>query len=268
MRFLPRPKPGVSTQGVPDEATGGGLAVVAGSIRDDGGRQVEVQALRQALEAARSENLELRRRLGLCLWLSVAGAGPRAISLAPFAARYRRRMHTPPKQVPAVLDGPGVKVSDPHELLRGYLDWYRQALTRKIAGLSDDQLRTPIEPLGWSALGMVKHLGWVERRWMRWGFAAENVPAHPPGGDEIEWSVAAEETTDSVMAAYLDEVRQSQILAADAALTDSADLGGRFETTEQAPSLGRILFHLLQEYARHLGQLDVARELIDGETGE
>jgi hypothetical protein len=31
---------------------------------------------------------------------------------------------------------------------------------------------------------------------------------------------------------------------------------------------GRILFHLLQEYARHVGQLDIARELIDGQTGE
>ncbi|MEU5940467.1 DUF664 domain-containing protein [Micromonospora sp. NPDC047548] len=35
-----------------------------------------------------------------------------------------------------------------------------------------------------------------------------------------------------------------------------------------APSLGRILFHLLQEYARHVGQLNVARQLLDGVTGE
>jgi len=30
----------------------------------------------------------------------------------------------------------------------------------------------------------------------------------------------------------------------------------------------RILFHLLQEYARHVGYLDIARELIDGTKGE
>jgi hypothetical protein len=36
----------------------------------------------------------------------------------------------------------------------------------------------------------------------------------------------------------------------------------------EAPSLGRILFHLVQEYARHVGHLDIARELIDGQTGE
>ncbi|MFD5070560.1 DUF664 domain-containing protein [Streptomyces sp. NPDC058369] len=57
-------------------------------------------------------------------------------------------------------------------------------------------------------------------------------------------------------------------LAAPAALSDKARLGGRFKTPDQAPSLGRILFHLLQEYARHAGHLDIARELIDGRTGE
>jgi Protein of unknown function (DUF664) len=70
------------------------------------------------------------------------------------------------------------------------------------------------------------------------------------------------------MDSYRDEVSRSQALAAHAALTDSARIGGRFQTPEQAPTLGRILFHLLQEYARHVGQLDIARELIDGQTGE
>lgn len=174
----------------------------------------------------------------------------------------------PAERVPAVLDGPGVGVSDPRELLLGYLDWYREALMRKLAGLSDTQLRAPVAPLRWSPLGMVRHLGWVERRWMRWGFAAEDVLAYPPGGDEVEWSVPAEEPTDSVMAAYFDEVQRSRSLAARADLSEPARLGGRFKTPAQAPPLGRILFHLLQEYARHVGQLDVARELVDGETGE
>jgi len=167
-----------------------------------------------------------------------------------------------------VLDGPDVGVSDPRDLVLGYLDWYRDALLRKIAGLSDVQLRAPVAPLNWSPLGLVKHLGWVERRWMRWGFAAEDVLAYPPGGDEAEWSVAAGESTTSVMAAYFEEVRRSRSLAARADLREQARAGGRFTTPQQAPSLGRILFHLLQEYARHVGQLDVARELIDGETGE
>lgn len=174
----------------------------------------------------------------------------------------------PPDQVPAVLEGPGVTVSDPRELLLGYLHWYRQALMRKIDGLSDEQLRTPVQPLGWSPLGLVQHLGWAERRWMRWGFAAEDVLAHPPGGDEAEWGVPADRPTAEVLDGYRAEVAESAALAADAPLTEPARTGGRFRTPEEAPALGRILFHLLQEYARHVGQLDVARELVDGQTGE
>ncbi|GAA1349723.1 DinB family protein [Streptomyces beijiangensis] len=170
--------------------------------------------------------------------------------------------------MPAPLDGPGVGVSDPRDLVLGYLDWYRDALLRKISGLSDAQLRTPVQPLGWSPLGLVRHLGWVERRWMRWGFAAEEVLAYPAGGDEEEWRVADGEKSADVMGVYLEEVRQARALAEHADLGEVARVGGRFATLEQAPSLGRILFHLLQEYARHVGQLDVARELIDGVTGE
>jgi uncharacterized damage-inducible protein DinB len=181
---------------------------------------------------------------------------------------YIQGVQTPPDQNPPILDGPGVEVSDPRELLLGYLDWYRDALLRKIAGLSDTQLRTPLAPLGWSPLGLVKHLGWVERRWMRWGFAAEDILPYLPGGDEVEWTVTAEESTDSVMSAYFDEVERSRSLAAGADLTASSRIGGRFKTRDQAPSLSRILFHLLQEYARHLGHLDIARQLIDGVTGE
>jgi len=40
-------------------------------------------------------------------------------------------------------------------------------------------------------------------------------------------------------------------------------MGGR-----DPASLERILFHLLQEYARHLGHLDIVCELFDDSTGE
>jgi Protein of unknown function (DUF664) len=92
------------------------------------------------------------------------------------------------------------------------------------------------------------------------------VTPWPPGGDAEEWG--ADEPAADILAAYDTEVRRSRELVAGAALTDVARLGGRFTTAEQAPPLARILFHLLQEYARHLGHLDVARELIDGTTGE
>lgn len=179
-------------------------------------------------------------------------------------------METTRQNPPALLgelgDPPAI-TQDPHSLLVGYLDWYRDRLLRKTSGLSDTQLSTPVEQLGWSPLGLVRHLTMVERRWLRWGFAAEAVLPHLPGGDESGWGPNSESTT-AVLTAYRDEVERSQTLVAQAALDDRAGIGGRFNDPEQAPSLGRILFHLLQEYARHVGQLDVARELIDGTTGE
>jgi hypothetical protein len=43
--------------------------------------------------------------------------------------------------------------------------------------------------------------------------------------------------------------------------------GPRWEGA-QPPPLERILFHLLQEYARHLGHLDIVAELAGGPIGE
>jgi uncharacterized damage-inducible protein DinB len=172
------------------------------------------------------------------------------------------------QRTPPVLEDPDALVSDPSELLLAYLDWYRDTALRKVAGLSDAQLRRAVEPLGWSPLGLIQHLGWVERRWMRWGFAAEDVVPYPDGNEDAEWRIAPDRSTDDVLAAYADEVRRSRALAGGADLDTRSRTGGRFPDPDQAPSLGRILFHLLQEYARHTGHLDIARELIDGQTGE
>ncbi|WAP61107.1 mycothiol transferase [Streptomyces sp. S465] len=98
---------------------------------------------------------------------------------------------------------------------------------RKLDGLSDDQLRTPVEPLGWSPLGLVQHLGWVERRWLRWGFAAENVVAYPPGGDAEEWAVAPDTSTAQVMAAYQAEVTTADALRDNPQVVGSTAYSGK-----------------------------------------
>jgi hypothetical protein len=57
-------------------------------------------------------------------------------------------------------------------------------------------------------------------------------------------------------------------LDAGAELTDVAAVGGRFADGDRRPTLAWVLFHVLQEYARHAGHLDIVRELLDGATGE
>ena len=81
------------------------------------------------------------------------------------------------------------------------------------------------------------------------------------------WHVPPDRGLDQVVA-YLDEqaTRTHAVLTAHAA-EDVAATTGRF-AGQSPPYLRWICFHLLQEYARHAGHLDVARELVDGATGE
>jgi hypothetical protein len=50
-------------------------------------------------------------------------------------------------------------------------------------------------------------------------------------------------------------------------LTEVGKPGPRWDGADP-PTLERILLHLVQEYARHLGQLDVVAELAGAEVGE
>jgi uncharacterized damage-inducible protein DinB len=169
----------------------------------------------------------------------------------------------------APIEGPDLAVADARALLLEYLEWYRAALARKLDGLSEEQGLAPLAPMGWAPAGLVKHLAGMERRWLRWGFIAEDVEwPWPPGGVAAEWTVEPGETLAGLLAAWRDAVRRSDEIIGAAELDQRARVGGRFGEPERAPSLARILFHVVQEYARHVGQLDIVRELIDGRRGE
>jgi uncharacterized damage-inducible protein DinB len=168
---------------------------------------------------------------------------------------------------------PAEDLADPAELLAAYLDYYRDVVLRKLDGMSEQDLRTSRLPSGWTPLELLKHLTNVERRWLQWGFLAEQVPDPwadngPEGRPDGRWRVAPEESVDDLLAAFREQAARSRKIAAGTKLADVAALGGRFAEGGERPTLGWILFHVLQEYARHAGHLDVARELVDGATGE
>jgi hypothetical protein len=105
----------------------------------------------------------------------------------------------------------------------------------------------------------------MERRWFQWGFRALPLDAHPLG-EEGEWRI--EEAPDAVLDRYRHQTYESDRALLGAGFDSPSKAGGRFATAGEAPTLGRILAHVLQEYARHAGHLDMARQLIDGSTGE
>lgn len=164
---------------------------------------------------------------------------------------------------------PDPTLSDPAELLLGYLDYYRSVIARKLAGLAEIDLRSSRLPSGWTPLELLKHLVYMEQRWLRWGFLAEQVPE--PLGDRDRsgrWQVAPEETVTGLVAALHAGGERTRAIVAGAALDAPGAVGGRFAAGDPRPSLAWILLHVLQEYARHAGHLDIVRELVDGSTGE
>lgn len=152
-------------------------------------------------------------------------------------------------------------------LMLDYLDFYRGVVAAKLDGLDADQLVTSVVPSGWTPAGLVNHLVNVERRWLRWGYLAEPLddPWRDSDGDGwVSPALSVAELRELLTGAG---ARTRDIVEAHG-LTETAALGGRFRDAASAPQLQWILLHLIQEYARHAGHLDIARELVDGRTGE
>jgi uncharacterized damage-inducible protein DinB len=152
-------------------------------------------------------------------------------------------------------------------LLLDYLDYYRSVVAGKVTGLGPEELRASRVPSGWTPAGLVTHLAFMERRWLQWGFLGEPVP-DPRGDSEGEGWVTPDDDLATLLR-HLEQVgaRTRQIVEAHD-LTRHATPGGRFPASAEAPQLQWILLHVLQEYARHAGHLDIGRELADGATGE
>ncbi|GAA1973365.1 DUF664 domain-containing protein [Kitasatospora viridis] len=168
------------------------------------------------------------------------------------------------------LPEPDRRLAEPADLLLDYLDYYRSVIGAKLAGLTEEELRGSRLPSGWSPLELLKHLVHMERRWLRWGFRGEPVQA--PWGDQGptgSWSVGSEETAAELLAALHAGGESTRAIVTGTPLATVAAAGGRFdEDGTERPTLSWILFHVLQEYARHAGHLDVVRELADGATGD
>jgi uncharacterized damage-inducible protein DinB len=153
------------------------------------------------------------------------------------------------------------------EVFLRYLDFFRDRLVGKLTGLPAGELRTSRLPSGWAPIELLKHLRYVELRWLEWGFEGRKIAE--PWGDQRDgqWYVAVGETLDDLVAALRVQAARTRAIVDSHDLADIGQPGERWNGADPA-SLERVLFHLLQEYARHIGQLDIVTELSDGRTGE
>ena len=153
-------------------------------------------------------------------------------------------------------------------MLEAMLDWYRDGVLAKVAGVA--QATAVATPLGsaTSIAGLVKHLALVD-----WSWFGEDIAGEAP----LDWYAAADwdadrdwefhtATTEPIelqVQRYRDACDRSKAVAARFELDD---LGTN--TTRRPFTLRFVYLHMIEETARHLGHLDILRELIDGSTGE
>jgi uncharacterized damage-inducible protein DinB len=153
------------------------------------------------------------------------------------------------------------------DVFLSYLEFFRNGIITRVAELPDSEVRSSRLPSGWTPLELAKHLTYVERRWLEWGF--EGVDVDDPWGDRRDdrWFVDETESREDV----LDELRARGATSEAIILSHDLDTVGQPGPRwhgEPEPTLERILFHLLQEYARHLGHLDIVMEISGGPVGE
>lgn len=162
---------------------------------------------------------------------------------------------------------PTEPASSRSEVLVRYLDYFRETVLAKAQGLSEDDLRGSRLPSGWSPLELLHHLAHVERRWLVWGFEGQDVP--DPWGDSQDgrWHVPEGLTAGQVVEGLREQGERTREVVRRHGLDELGVPGERWDG-EPPPTLERVLLHLLQEYARHAGHLDVVRELVDGAVGE
>lgn len=152
------------------------------------------------------------------------------------------------------------------DLLLGRLRAQRRHIVDQMEGLDDTQLRTPVLPSGWSCLGLVRHLTLSDERYWFEVVMGGSPLDFWPDGENGDWRVADDEPAERVLADY------RAAAAASDALVEATPLNTPPRSPEDwwsaaglsFPDLRSVIVHVLIETATHAGQLDAARELIDG----
>jgi uncharacterized damage-inducible protein DinB len=157
---------------------------------------------------------------------------------------------------------------DERTILTTFLDYARDTVHAKCAGLSDEDAR--LAPLPGSPLmtisGLVSHLRWVESSWIENKLLGREIDAPWTDDDpDREFRIAVEVPLTQLLADYQAACARHRDLAAPLSLDtpSKGELGWRTEPV----TLRWILFHLTEETARHNGHIDILRELADGARG-
>ncbi|WUJ73606.1 DinB family protein [Kribbella soli] len=160
--------------------------------------------------------------------------------------------------------------ADERVQLIGWLDLQRSFVRMKCQGLTEEDAHRKVLPTSplMSLASLVAHL-----RWNEWSWFQLNLMGVPDTG-QTPWTEGGH--PDAEM--FVDDIPLAQLLDEyDAECKRSndtiapLDLGsveqGPYAAKGEAASLRYILCHMIEETARHVGHMDIIREIVDGKTG-
>lgn len=167
------------------------------------------------------------------------------------------------------------RLGDERTTLVESLRCQRLTLEMKCAGLDAEAMaRRSVEPSTMSLLGLVRHLAEIERETFRVMMAGQDVPrlfgsATDRDGD-FDGAVPDPQVVAEAWDTWRAEVDFAERFVAEA---PSLDITGNDPFNQHGSgggtmSLREVLVGMIEEYARHMGHVDLLRERIDGRLGQ
>ena len=151
----------------------------------------------------------------------------------------------------------------------------RLTLEIKCAGLDAQAMaRRSVEPSTMSLLGLVRHLADGERETFRVMMAGQDVPrrywSEADRDGDFNGAVPDPQVVAQAWDAWRAEVEFATRFVAEAPSLDITgnDPWNRHGSGGGQMSLREVLIGMIEEYARHLGHVDLLRERIDGRIGQ
>lgn len=163
-------------------------------------------------------------------------------------------------------------MSELKDVLRIYLNEFHSAIRWKVEGLSEADLRRPMTPTGSNLIGIVKHVASIELGYLTDCVGRPN-PAQLPWISEdsplnSDMYLTADESSSDIIE-LLDLAEREALATLEALPLDApahvpwwgAGDDGKIVT------LGRLIVHVINDAVRHVGHMDILREMIDGDIG-
>ncbi|MCO8270313.1 DinB family protein [Actinoplanes sp. TRM 88003] len=156
-----------------------------------------------------------------------------------------------------------VAYTSEREALAGFLDSQRKMLIATLDGLDDAAARRTPSASSLSLLGLIKHATTWERRWFQVVVAGRDLPgewpAVMPDRYDADMQVDEGDTVDHWLGYYREQIEESRAIVAAMDLDSPCARPDIIEC-----NVRYVVFHMIEETARHGGHADIIRESLDG----